>query len=226
MSGAHLLGYLPFTTEAFFGVFERYNEALWPAPVFLTGLALGVVALAFARRAWADRAAAAVLALLWVWMAVAYHWAFFAPINPAAWAFGGLFALQALVFAWTGVVRRRLRFAPGRSAATVLGSALIAYALLIYPLLGAALGHRFPAAPTFGLPCPTTLFTVGLLAFLRRPFPAYVLVIPALWAAVGASAAFSLGVLEDLGLIAAGLIAAYLFIEGLRAKRERDLALA
>jgi hypothetical protein len=61
---------------------------------------------------------------------------------------------------------------------------------------------------------------VGLLAFLRRPFPAYVLVVPALWAAVGASAAFSLGVREDLGLVAAGLVAVYLFVEALRAGRQ------
>jgi hypothetical protein len=72
---------------------------------------------------------------------------------------------------------------------TALGGLFVVYALVVYPLLGAALGHRFPAAPTFGLPCPTTLFTVGLLAFLRRPFPASVLVIPALWTVVGTSAA-------------------------------------
>jgi hypothetical protein len=217
---------LPFTTEAFFGVFERYHEVLWPAPIFLTGLALGALVLAFVRRAWADRAALAVLALLWGWMAVAYHWTFFASINPAAWAFGALFALQALVFAWTGVVKGRLHFAPGRTATTMLGGVLIAYALLVYPLLGGALGHHFPAAPTFGLPCPTTLFTVGLLAFLRRRFPAHVLVIPVLWTAVGTSAAYSLGMREDLGLVAAGLVAVYLSFEAFRARRQRHHTLA
>jgi hypothetical protein len=217
---------LPFTTEAFFGVFERYHEALWPAPLFLLGLALGALGLTLTRRPWAHRAVAAVLALLWGWMAVAYHWAFFAAINPAAWAFGGIFALQALAFAWTGVVQRRLQFAPGLNVETVLGGLLVAYALLGYPLLGTALGHRFPAAPTFGLPCPTTLFTVGLLAFLRRPFPAPVLVVPLLWAGIGASAAFGLGVREDLGLIAAALVAVYLLLADLRVQRQPGHAAA
>src|SRR5690606_7702918 len=103
---------------------------------------------------------------------------------------------------------------------------LVAYALLGYPLLGAALGHRFPAAPTFGLPCPTTLFTVGLLAFLARPYPAYVLAVPLLWSAVGTSAAFGLGMYEDLGLIAAGLLAVRLSFGAGRVRRPRGLTAA
>src|SRR5690606_31807492 len=84
---------------------------------------------------------------------------------------------------------------------------------------------------TFGLPCPTTLFTVGLLAFLARPYPAYVLAVPLLWSAVGTSAAFGLGMYEDLGLIAAGLIAAGLLAVRLsfgagRVRRPRGLTAA
>ena len=83
--------------------------------------------------------------------------------------------------------------------------ALISYALMVYPLLGVLFGHVYPAAPTFGAPCPTTIFTFGVLFLLREPFPRYVLVIPILWAGIGGSAAFSLGVAEDYGLIVAGL---------------------
>ncbi|WP_414541485.1 DUF6064 family protein [Nostoc sp. CCY0012] len=30
----------------------------------------------------------------------------------------------------------------------------------MYPLIGYALGRIFPTSPTFGVPCPTTIFTV------------------------------------------------------------------
>ena len=30
---------LPFSRDEFLGIFARYNEAVWPAPIVLTGLA-------------------------------------------------------------------------------------------------------------------------------------------------------------------------------------------
>jgi hypothetical protein len=74
-----------------------------------------------------------------------------------------------------------------------------------YPLLGYAAGHRYPATPTFGLPCPTTIFTLGLLLWADRPMPRWLLAVPIAWSALGASAALQLGVPEDLGLVAAGV---------------------
>jgi len=35
--------HLPFTESQFFDVFRQYNEAVWPAPVVLTALALSIV---------------------------------------------------------------------------------------------------------------------------------------------------------------------------------------
>ena len=60
--------------------------------------------------------------------------------------------------------------------------------------------------PTFGLPCPTTIFTIGLLCFAVPPTPRSPLIVPLLWCLVGAQAAFLLGVQPDLGLIAAGVV--------------------
>ena len=210
---------LPFTVEQFFGVFERYNLAVWPAPVGLYALALGAVGAAAGRRFHSDRLVAAALAILWAWMAVAYHWLHFAAINPAAWLFGGLFLVQALLFAWGGVVRADLAFGATSSARTAIAGALVLYALVGYPLLGAALGHVYPAAPTFGAPCPTVIFTIGVLVLLHRPPPVYLLLVPVLWAAVGASAAFALGVYEDLGLLVAGVLGAGLALDARRHAR-------
>lgn len=119
---------LPFTVEEFYRVFREYNEALWPAQVFLVGLALAAIA------------------------------------------------------------------------------------LVVYPLWSWYAGHGFPFLPTFGLPCPTTIYTIGLLAFLVRPYPRSPFVVPLLWCLVGAQAAFLLGVPQDMGLIAAGVVGVVLLL--------------
>jgi hypothetical protein len=196
---------LPFTTAEFYEVFARYNTALWPIQLLLLGLALAclvVIALPGQRA----RAVAWTLALLWAWMGIAYHFAFFTAINPAAWAFGALSLVGAALFGWHAHRGTLVfRWQPGLRG--VFGVALIAYALAGYPALGWLLGARYPAVPTFGLPCPTTIFTLGMLLFAERPVPRAVFVVPLLWACVGTVAAFSLGVPQDLGLLAAALVA-------------------
>jgi hypothetical protein len=197
---------LPFTQEQFFAVFARYHEVVWPAPVALNVIALISVALLFARGAWASFVISLNLALLWAWMAIVYHIAFFTSINPAAWLFGMGFLLGSLAFAWYGIARADLNFRRAAGIRGIAGAALIVFALVIYPAVGYLLGHRFPAAPTFGLPCPTTIFTLGLLLFAASPLPKPVLVVPLLWAGVGSLAAFQLGVYEDFALLASGIV--------------------
>ena len=197
---------LPFTAEQFFGVFRAYNEALWPAQMFLLALALVAVALIVLRHRWAGIGVSAILAFLWAWLAVAYHLAFFASINPLAGVFAVVSIAGALVFLWQGVVRRRLEFRLSRSARTFAGISLVLFALVVYPAWSAWAGHRYPAMPTFGLPCPTTLFTIGVLAFLAVPHPRSPFVVPVLWCLVGSQAAFLLGVTQDLGLLVAAAV--------------------
>jgi len=203
---------LPFTLEQFFMVFARYNESVWPMQVALTAAALVSVALLFSSRVWASRVISFLMALLWAWMAVAYHFAFFSSINPAAWLFGAVFLLGSLAFAWFGVVRTDLIFRPVLGVRGIAGATLIVFALILYPAIGYLVGHRYPSAPTFGLPCPTTIFTLGLLLFAAHPMPRWVLIVPILWAAVGSLAAFQLGVLEDLALLVAGVVAIVLMV--------------
>lgn len=207
---------LPFTRTEFFGVFVGYNEAVWPAQIALYALGVAALGLVFVRRRYSDRFIAAILALLWLWMGGVYHLAYFRPINPAASLFGGAFLLGAAALAWEGVVRNRLRFDARDRAQSRIGYALIAYALVVYPLLAVLLGHAYPAMPTFGLPCPTTIFTLGMLALLRPPYPGYVLAVPVLWTLVGVQGALLLGVYEDFGLIFAGAAGLWLAFHGRR----------
>lgn len=192
----------PFTTEQFLEVILRYNEAVWPMQIVLYILA-GVLIWHAARQAGRDRWATLILAILWVWMGVAYHWLFFTAINPAAWVFGGLFVLQGLLFV---VADRALAFRFEPDAYGWVGALFMIYALVLYPILGVVAGHGYPDGPTFGLPCPTTIVTFGALLWATRRVPAWLLAIPAVWSLIGASAAVQFGIREDYGLLVAGVV--------------------
>jgi hypothetical protein len=84
---------------------------------------------------------------------------------------------------------------------------LAIYALVAYPAIAYASGQHYPALPTFGLPCPTTIFTIALLLWMPGTSPRALLVIPILWSVLGLSAATTLGIREDFGLAVAGAIA-------------------
>ena len=201
---------LPFTTAQFFDVIRSYNEAVWPWQLALCAAGVCALALACVGKRWAARTAWSILASLWAWIAVTYQFAFFAQINPAAYAFGVLFLLGALAFLWWGAVRGASMFRLQRDARTVAGLALVLYALVAYPVWSSLSGHAYPHLPTFGLPCPTTIFTVGMLALARGPLPRWVFVAPIAWCAIGVQAAFLLDVAPDLGLGVAGLLAVLL----------------
>jgi Family of unknown function (DUF6064) len=210
---------LPFTAEQFFSVFRLYNSTVWPAQVLLVALAVLAVIFVALRRPWSSVVVSGILALLWVWLGAVYHLAFFARINPVAYGFGALSILGGLLFAWHGVFHRRLEFAFTSSPRTGLGVALIAFALLVYPVWATLAGHAYPELPTFGLPCPTAIFTIGLLALSSGTGLRAVLAVPILWSMVGSQAAFLLDVKPDFGLLAAGVVAIGLFVWPARAQK-------
>lgn len=208
--------HLPFSQEQFFAVFAAYNTSVFPAQLVLLALGLGTALAALRPRRWTDRAIGAVLALLWLWMGVVYQWGFFTAINPAARAFGAGFVVEAALLAWYVVIRGRVRFRVPPSWRGAVGLVLLVYAFAVYPALGWAAGHRYPAAPTFGLPCPTTITTLGLLVWTQGRPPAALLVIPWLWAVVGTSAGFQLGVHEDLALAVTLVLSVWIWVVGTR----------
>jgi len=203
---------LPFTIDQFFGVFRDYNTALWPAQIVLLALAVVAVILVVFPRRWSGVVVSAILAFFWGWLGFAYHLAFFTSINPLAYGFAAISIIGALIFFWQGVMRKRLHFYLGLNVRTAIGVVLLVYTFAVYPLWSGIVGHGYPELPTFGLPCPTTIYTIGLLALLVRPYPRSIWVVPLLWSIIGSQAAFLLGVPPDLGLLVAGVIGVVLMI--------------
>ena len=122
-------------------------------------------------------------------------------------------------FHWMGA-RGRILHNPPRDWLGVAGLALALHALAFYPLIGSALGHRFPVAPTFGAPCPTSILTLGLLVWAKPPWPARVLIIPTLWAVLSTTAIVEFGMFEDAGLAVAAAVS--LFSTWARPRRNRE----
>lgn len=209
---------VPFSSDDFFGVFTSYNHAVWPAQLLLLAAAVAALGLAVWRGERASRWVWGYLALLWVWSGVVYHLLHFTRINPAAFAFGGLFVLQGALLLWRGVVRGQLYFdvAPDRYGVTA--GVVLAYALVIYPILGLLTGHGFFESPTFGAPCPVVIYTFGML-LLAPAASASLFVVPAAWAVLGFSAVINFGVAQDVGLPLSGIAAVALLIHRRRAQR-------
>lgn len=199
---------LPFRVEQFLTVFEQYNEAIWPAQILAYMLGLACLVLAARQSVVCDRIISAILALFWLWMGVVYHMVHFSHLSQVGWAFGALFAAQAFLFLVVGVFRHGIAYRFGLNAYGLVGALLFLYAMLIYPLLGAELGHGYPRGPMFGVaPCPATIFTLGLLLWARNGhLPKYLVVIPFIWSVIGFFASLKLGIKEDTGLLIAGLI--------------------
>ena len=196
---------LPFTVDQFLSVFSAYNTAIWPMQVLLVVAALAAVAVSVWPGARFRGVPAWTLALMWLWGGIVYHLIFFRPINSAAGVFGLLFVIQAALFG-TLAARGKMTFRFSPSLEGWLGAGLIGYALIVYPVLGYVLGHRYPESPTFGAPCPTTIFTFGLMLWSSRALRWFESAIPVVWAIIGTSAAMMLGMREDLGLPVAALL--------------------
>lgn len=196
----------PFTTEQFLDVFRDYNLAVWPAQIFLVVLALITIFFSVYRIKYSNFIISSALSFFWFWMSIVYHFTFFSRINPFAIVFAVLFLFQGFLFFFFGIAREALNFKFIFNVKGLTAILLFLYALIFYPLLGYAFGHYYPSTPTFGLPCPTTIFTLGLLLLSEGKVNKVLFIIPLLWAPIGFTAALKLGILQDIGLLVSAIL--------------------
>ncbi len=198
---------MPFTREQFMEVFKEYNLSVFPIQVMVVALALVSLWLLFKNIKNSSKFINTFLSFLWLWVGVVYHFIFFSPINTAAYFFSILFIAQAIIFFYYGVLKETLVYKPRKDSIGLIGWLFIIYSLLIYPILGIIAGHGYPYQPTFGLPCPTTIFTFGILLFSNNKIKWYLVIIPFVWSLIGFTAALILGIYEDVILLVSGFVA-------------------
>ncbi len=196
----------PFSLEDFLNVFKKYNESVFPLQIIFYLIAFICVYLLFRRKENSNKFIVSALSFFWLWIGIVYQIIFFSGINKAAYIFGILFIIQGVLFAFYGVIKDAFTFEYQKSIPNYLGIIFIVYALIIYPVLGHLLGHQYPYSPTFGLPCPTTIFTFGILLFTNKKISLLFFTIPFVWSLIGTMAALKLSIYEDYGLLITGLL--------------------
>lgn len=214
---------MPFTVEEFFRVFAAYNVAIWPlqAVAFVAGLA--VIALLALRHGTGKIGIMVVMAAMWAVNGIGYQLMYFSEINPAARGFAPLFVAEALALLAAPFLSRSLFTAKARPAENLAGWLMMLFALFGYPVVGFLAGHSYPAVPLFGVaPCPTVIFTIGVLLVAGARATRWLLVIPVIWSAIGGSAAFLLGVPQDYGLAVSGAVALALMLSTFWSKTGAD----
>ena len=205
---------MPFTTSDFLNIFKAYNTSVFPFQIVLFASAIYIIYLVIRLKKYSNKVVTGILIFYWLWNGIVYHILFFSSINPAAYAFGVVFIIQAALFYKAGIMDKNLVYEISNDLKTYTGALFILYALIIYPILGYTGGHIYPSSPTFGLPCPTVIFTFGILLWAKNKIPFYILGIPIIWSIIGISAAINLEIKEDFGLIVSALIGSTLIILG------------
>lgn len=198
-----LSDFLLFSPRTYYRLFELHNAAIWPGqvPALVLGAALAVLSAARVSRG--GRAASAILAACWLWVAWGYLYTRYATINWAAEWIAAAFAVQALLFVIVGVLGGRIGF--GRRP--WVGVAFVLFALAVQPLIGPLAGRAWSQVELFGVvPDPTVVATLGvLLAAERTRWELFV--IPLAWCAVGGATLWTMEAPDAWVLPAAGALA-------------------
>jgi len=206
---------LMFSPRVYDRLFERYNEAIWPAQILAAGLGLAIIGLLVRAPAAASRLIPAILGVLWLWVGWAFLWERFAVINWPLVYVAPLFALQAVLFVAVSAAGRGLHFPSASTAPDRLGLALFTATLFIYPFIATLSGRSWMSAELFGVTAdPTAVGTAILLAVASGAMRWPLMIVPVLWCAVSSVTLWTLGAADFLVPIAGALVAVALAASG------------
>jgi len=203
-----LTSFLLFSPRTYYRLIELYNVAIWPAQLAGIAIGLAILGLLIGKRRHCERIIAGLLAVCWLWIALAFHYQRYAQINWAATWFAVAFGCEALLLVVVGVLANRLAFQTARGGVAWLATSIIAVAVVGYPLLAALTGRPWTAAEMFGVAAdPTAIASVAVLALVRGRIRWLLLVIPVLWCAVAAATLWAMNAPQGWIVLAAGLLA-------------------
>lgn len=203
-----LTSFLLFSPRTYYRLIELYNLAIWPAQLAGIAIGLAIVALMLGKRRHDERIIAGLLAVCWLWIALAFHYQRYAQINWAATWFAVAFGCEALLLVVVGVFANQLVFQNARGGIAWIATSIISISVAGYPLLAALTGRPWTTAETFGVAAdPTAIASVAVLALVRGRIRWLMLVVPVLWCAMTAAMLWAMGALEGWVVLAAGLLA-------------------
>lgn len=177
----------------------------------MLGLGLIAILMVFIRTKHSSRFISAILAFFYGWIGIQFYMVYFKEFMPFPFVFGILFVVQSLIFIFEGTIRNRISFQFKADLYGLMGALLVFYGIFGYQALEYLLGRGYPEILSFGMfPCPTVIFSLGILLWTGKKFPAYILVYPLIHAFSGYIPAFIIGIIEDIVLIISGLLVLFL----------------
>jgi hypothetical protein len=197
----------PFLTEQFFLVIEDYNQWIYPFQVLLLILGFLCFGLLFLKKSYKNKIIGSILGFFWIWTGLIFHIAIYSSSNSYAYAFGGIFILQGLFIIIETFNDNKLVYSVKTRNRYILGYILLAYGLIVYPLVSYIAQGSVTNIESLGAPCPTTIITFGFFMLTSVKFPRYLLIIPAVWALIGLVTAINFKIYEDFIIILVAFLA-------------------
>jgi hypothetical protein len=212
-----LTSFLLFSPSTYYRLLELYNLAIWPAQLAGMAIGLAIVALLIGKHGHRERIIAGLLAACWLWIALAFHYQRYARINWAATWFAVAFACEALLLVVVGALAGRLVLRRASGGTLWIATSIVAVSILGYPILAPLTGRPWTTAEIFGVAAdPTAIASVAVLALVRGRIRWLLLVVPVLWCAVAAATLWAMDAPEGLVVLAAGLVALWPALPGIR----------
>jgi hypothetical protein len=211
---------LPITFKQFLELITNYNQAVWPMQIVAYILTIAALFFAIKETKYSSRIVSAILAFFWLWIGIAFSLIHVSKIWKGNIVTGILFIIQAILFLIVGVFKPNIPFRFRHDVYGVIGIIFIAYAIIGYPIIEYLLGRSYSQFLYIGvLPSSTIVFTFGLLLWMAKKLPKYILIIPFIIALDGIIA-IPLGVYEDIGMLIAGLLGTIMIIYRDKARKK------
>ena len=213
---------LSFSLEEFLLVLESYNLDIWPLQIIAYVLILLVFFISLKPTKYSAKILSVILSLFWFFTGIVFCFIYWAPSHIFGYFFGICCTVQGLLFLYS-IFRSNATIGSPDKTHTLIGILFIAYAMIGYQVLGYYLDHIYPKFFAVGLvPCPTTIFTLGILLIINKSIPIKYFVIPLLISLGGFLAAYN-GIYEDIGLIIAGILSTILIMQKNARVKRKDL---
>jgi hypothetical protein len=189
------------------------NNAVWPAQIIFYVLSIFFIFTSINTKNISNKMNILILSSLWVWNGAVTLLMHFTRFHAQYYVWGVVWILQGLAIFYYGIYKKQINFRIKKDLYSITGLIFILYALIVYPLIGAWLGHPFPKGPIFGTaPCPTVIFTFSVFLFSENRVKPYLMYFPLLWALMSLYPIIGMGVYADIGEIVSAIVAFILII--------------
>ncbi|MCJ7650529.1 MAG: DUF6064 family protein [Candidatus Lokiarchaeota archaeon] len=213
---------LSFSLEEFLLVLESYNLAIWPLQIIAYVLIVLVLFFSLKPTKYSTKIVLAILSFFWLFTGIVFCLLYWAPTHIFGYIFGVCCIAQGLLFLYS-ITRSDITISSPDKTYTFIGILFVLYAIIGYQVFGYYLGHIYPKFFAVGLvPCPTTIFTLGIFLIINKKIPIKYFVIPLMISLGGFLAAYN-GIYEDIGLIIAGILSTILIMQKNARVKRKDL---